>query len=237
MEIIILCIAALALVVAVVAYCRSGASRNQRAVDRARDDKIERLTATAKRAADSVAAHVRAGYQRSIRIIDGLQSRVAALKQEAVEELRGDLRRIAQTLDVLAERAARELKDLKEGLEVTATEAEIGLRLAVDEAKARLKVIQAKRELVLARAAVLRNDLVEAESRVVAALADIEEALALTANHYTSAAALHGQALEMLAAIRAKAVTVKTSLDALIERSNHLLHEMGSAASQERAAA
>lgn len=50
------------------------------------------------------------------------------------------------------------------------------------------------------------------------------------------AAALYQQALEMLAAIRAKAATVK-ALDALIERGNRLLDEMNSGRSQEKAAA
>jgi hypothetical protein len=237
MENFTLVIAVLALILALVAYYRSSGTRRLRALEKALNGKIELLTAVAKRATDSLAAGVRAGYRRSIRIIANLQSRVTALKEGAADEIGDDLRRLAETLNGLAERAARAAKDLKEGIELTVIEAEVGLRLALDEAKARLKVIEAKREILLARAAVLHNDFDEAERRVLAALSYIEEALALTANHYTSAAALYQQALEMLAAIRAKAATVKESLDALIERGDRLLDEMNSGRSQEKAAA
>jgi chromosome segregation ATPase len=159
-------------------------------------------------------------------MIADLQSRVAALKSEAMEELRDDLRTLGERLDQLAEHAARELKDLKAGVDSMLLHAEVGLRLTVDDAKAHLKVIEAKRELILARMAIIRNDLIEAEARVESALRDLEEAQALAVGYHENIAALQEQAQEMLAAIRAKADRLRPAIDALIERSNRLLKEM-----------
>ena len=159
-------------------------------------------------------------------MIADLQLRVAALKPEAMEELREDLRTLGQMLDQLAERAARELKDLKAEVDFVLIDAEVGLRLTVDDAKAHLKVIEAKRELILARMAILRNDLIEAEARIESALRDLEEAQSLAVGHHENIAALQNQAQEMLAAVRAKAGALRVAIDALIERSNRLLKEM-----------
>ena len=185
------------------------------------------FNSSAQAAADGTAAKVRSGYQRNIRMISVLQSRVAALKEEAVEELREDLKVITQRLNQLAERAARELKEVKNELDFTLLEAEVGLRLTVDDAKAHLEVIEATRELVLARRAISRNDLIEAETRVESALRNLEEAQSLAVGHHESIAVLQHQAQQMLVTVRTKAGTMKASIDALIERSNRLLTEMG----------
>jgi len=226
MEILALCISVLSLIVSFAAYYRSGGQRDVRALERTINEKIERLNTMAQRAADNVAARLKAGYERNICTIAALQSRVAALREEAVEEIREDVGRIAHRLDRLAERAARELKDIKAGIEATLTEADIGLRLTVDDAKAHLKVIEAKRELVRARIAILRNDLVEADARVESALRYLEEAQSLALGHHESLAVLQRQAQLMLVAIRTRADTMRASIDALLERSNRLLNEM-----------
>jgi hypothetical protein len=107
----------------------------------------------------------------------------------------------------------------------------------VDDAKAHLKVIEVKRDLLLARLAIQRNDLVEAETRVESALRNIEEAQSLAVGHHESLAALHHQAQEMLVAVRAKAGTMRTLIDALIDWTNRLLSEMSGAASAAKNAA
>ena len=235
MDILSLTIAVLALIIASAAYYRSGGNNRIRGLERALNEKIERLSAKTLRAADSPTASVKPGYQRNVRMISDLQSRVAALREDAIEEIREDLKTIAQRLDRLAERAARELKDLKAGLDFTLMEAEVELRLTVDEAKAHLKVIEAKRDLLRARLAIFRNDLIEAETRLESALRNIEEAQSLAVGHQESLATLQKQTQEMLVAVRAKAGTVKaSSIDVLIERSNRLLTEMSGQPSEER---
>jgi hypothetical protein len=237
MEILTLCISILSLIIGSVAYYRSGGKQDMRALEQTLTNRIEELGATVRRASDSVAATVRAGYERSTRIISDLQAQVAALRKEAVEEIQEDLRMLAQTLDRLAERAAREVKEVKADVSLALAEAEEALRLAVEETKARLKVIQAKQELGLARIAILRSDLIDAEPRVESALRHLEEARSLTAGHVESVTAVQKQAQEMLVAIRRKASTMKASLDALIERNNRLLAEMSSPTSAEKTAA
>jgi hypothetical protein len=170
-------------------------------------------------------------------MISDLQARVAALSEEAVEEIRDDLRGLAAKLERLAERAARELEAIKAGVDFTLMETEIGLRLTADDAKAHLKVIEAKRELVLARMAILRNELAEAEVRVESALRNLEEAQLLALGHHESIAALQKQAQEMLVAIRARAETMRTSIDALLERSSRLLEEMSGLGAATKSAA
>jgi hypothetical protein len=233
MEILSLSIAVLALIIALAAYYRSGSKKHILPLER----ELERLSKITRRATDSVAASVRAAYERNIRTISGLQSRVAALRKEAIEEVREDLRMMAQTLDGLAERDARELKELKDEVSFSLMEAELGLRLTVDDAKAYLKLIEAKRELVLARLTILRNDLVEAEIRVESAFRYIEEAQSLALGHHESIAALQEQAQQMLVAVRTKASTMKASIDALIERSKRLSTEMSGLEAKAKTAA
>lgn len=226
MESVSLFIAVLALVIASAAYYRSDSKKPIRALERAIDEKIQRISAMTQRAADNVAATVKAAYERSIRMISDLQSRVAALREEAVEEILENLGIIGQKLDRLAERAARELKELKNEIDSNLIDAEIGLRLTVDDVKAHLKAIEAKQELVLVRMAVLRNDLIEAERRVESALRNLEEAQSLALGHHENIAALRKPAQKLLVAIHTKANTMRPSIDELIERTNHLLKEM-----------
>ena len=237
MEILALCISVLSLILASVAYYRSGGRQDIRLLERGLNEKTERLSAMAQRATDSVAASVRAGYERSIRMISDLQSQVAALREGAVEEIRDDLRMMAQTLDKLAERAAREIREVKIEVSLAVTEAETALRLAVEEAKARLKVIEAKRELALARIAISRNALSDAQARVESALSYLQDARSLTVDHVESVSAMQKQAQEILVTIRTKADTMKAALDALIERSNRLLTEMSDQGSAVKTAA
>ncbi|TMA88538.1 MAG: hypothetical protein E6J74_27155, partial [Deltaproteobacteria bacterium] len=62
MEILALCISVLSLIVSFAAYYRSGGQRDVRALERTINEKIERLNTMAQRAADNVAARLKAGY-------------------------------------------------------------------------------------------------------------------------------------------------------------------------------
>jgi hypothetical protein len=226
MENVALTILSLSLIISCLAYYRSGRKNDLGTVERTLDQKIERVSLLAKRAADSVAARLRAGYERSLRMISDLQARVAALREEAIEEIRDDLKALAEKLERLAGLASRELEAIKAGVDFSLMETDIGLRLTVDDAKAHLKLIEAKRELLLARRAIIRNELVEAEVRVEAALGNLQEARSLAVGYHDNISALQKQAQEMLIAIRARAETMRTSIDVLLERSSRLLKEM-----------
>ena len=105
-------------------------------------------------------------------------------------------------------------------------ETENSLRRTVQEAKARLKVIEAKDELRMAQNAIEADDLSGAEARVESALNLLEEARSLTADHTEAVTEVQQTAREILAAIRAKANTSKADLDSLMERSDRLLRIM-----------
>ena len=225
MEILALCIAVIALALSLSVYYRGRGHNNLGTMERALKQKLERLSVLAQQATENLAARVSSRYERHLRMIAYLQSRVAALKAEALEEIREDLGGITQELDRLAERARRELKDFKAGLDFTRLEMEVGLRLALDDAKAHLKLIEAKRELVLARMAALRNDLVEAEARMEAALRLIDEARSLAVGYHENLAALQQQAQVMLAAIGKTADATRAAIEAILKRCDHLLQE------------
>jgi hypothetical protein len=233
MEILALAIAVLALLLSFMACYRS----RRKDDDNRLEPEANALDAVEQRASERVAATFKAGHLGNLRVIRDLQSRVAALRQETIEEIREDLINLAQKLDRLAERAARELRDLKDGLDVTLLQLQVGLRLTVDDAKAHLKVIEAKRELIRARHAVSRNDLTEAEWRTEAALRNLEEAESLALGHHENIAALRNQTVELLVAIRAKALTLRATTDALLERTDQLLTEMRDRSTAARSAA
>jgi Mg2+ and Co2+ transporter CorA len=184
-----------------------------------------------------VTAQIKAGYEHSRRVIADLESRLATLREEAIEEIREDVGKLTAILDRLGERAGNELQELKMAANFKMAELEAGLWLSIEDAKAHLKIIQAKRDLVLARVAILRNDLVEAERRVESAAKNIDEARSLALGHHESLDALQRQIQQMLAAVRARADTMKTSIDALIKRSERLLDELGDVSAAARTAA
>jgi uncharacterized membrane protein YphA (DoxX/SURF4 family) len=190
-----------------------------------------------QRPSENLAATLEADHEGNLRVIRDLQSRVSVLRQEAMEEIREDLKILAEKLERLAERATREVRDLKDGLDFTLLEVQVGLRLTVDDAKAHLKVIEAKRDLVRARLAISHNDLSAAEAGVEAALRHLEEAQSLALGHHENIAAVRKQAEEMLVAVRAKAYTLKTSIDALLEHTDQLLEEMRGSSTATRTAA
>jgi len=237
METLALVISIFSLIIGSIAYIRSGGRQDIRAVERALNERIEELRALVHRAGDSLVVSVRAGYQRSIRAIDEMASLVKALSQTAVEEVREDLRAISETLDRLSARASREINEVKAGMSAVVVEAEESLRRAVEEARARLAVIEAKQHLALARLALTRNDLVDAESRIEAAMSSLKTARSLTTGHVESLEDTQKQAQRALVELRAKAGTLKATLDSLIERNNRLLAEMSGETRPSRMAA
>jgi hypothetical protein len=216
MEILALGIAVLALIVGILAFYRS------------RDQGVsnERLSSSVPGPSESTAAQVRHRYDHNQRMIDAMRERMASIKEEALDELREDLQNLTQRLDRLAERVTRELRDLKSGVDSTLLQLEVGLRLTLDDAQAHLKLVEAKRELLLARRAAARNDLAEAAARVATAMRYIGEAQALTFGHHDNLVALQRQAQAMLAAIGKEANATRTAIEALLEQNNRVLAEM-----------
>jgi chromosome segregation ATPase len=237
MEMIALVISILSLIIGSIAYIRSRGRRDIRTVERTLDGRIEELRSLAHRAGDSLAVNVKAGYQRSIRAIGEVVSLVRALNETSVEEVREDLRAISETLDRLSVRAAREINEVKAGMVAAVVEAEESLRRAVEEAGARLAVIEAKQQLALSRLAAARDDLVEAESHVEAAMLSLKTARSLTTEHAESLEDAQKHAQRTLVELRARANTVKATLDSLIKRNNLLLAEMSGGARRSRMAA
>jgi hypothetical protein len=237
MEVLALVISIFSLIIGSLAYIRSGGGQNIRSVEHNLNQKIEELRALVYRAGESLVANVRAGYQRSIRAIDELKALGAALSDVAVDEIRQDLKALFETLEKLADRAVREANNVKTGMTAIVVEAEETLRHAVDEARARLAVIEAKQLLILARLSVGGNNLAEAESHVEAAISHLQRARSLTSEHTESLETVQRQAQRMLTEIRVQSDSLKASLDSLIERNNRLLSEMSYDASSFQPAA
>lgn len=219
-----------------IAYFRSGGKQDISAAERTLNEKIKELETLAHRAGDGLATSVRAGYQRSVRALDELRALMAALSEVAVEEVKEDFKTAFETLDRLAERAAREIKEVKAGMDANVIEAEETLRREVEEARARLAVIEAKQHLLLARLAVRRNDLEVADAQVTAALSHLSTARSQTAKQAESFEATQKQAQRLLAEIRAKADTIKATFELLIERNNRLLAELSDGAREPQVA-
>jgi hypothetical protein len=238
MDILALCISVVSLILSLAAYRRSSGTRhNLHVLERASDDKAERLTSTAQSSTDTDAATARAGYERDLQRIADLRARIAALGKEALEEIRQDLKSVRQRVDRLAKRAAQEIKELRDEANFSLIEAQVGLRLAVDDAVAHLKAIEAKRDLVLARLALLRGDWVDAASRIEAAATKIADARALALGHHQSFDALQAQARAMLVALRTGADTTRASIDALLARIDDLLQRLSDEGAASRSAA
>jgi hypothetical protein len=238
MDVLALCISVVSLIVSFAAYRRSaGARRDLHVLERASADKAERSRSTAQSSADTDAAAVRAAYERDLQTIADLRAHIAALGKEALEEIRQDLKSVRQRVDRLAERAAREIKELQDEARFSLIEYQVGLRLAVDDAVAHLKAIEAKRDLVLARLALLRGDWIDAAARIEAAATKIADARALALGHHENFDALLAQARTLLVALRTGADTTRASINALLARTDDLLQRLSDEGAASRSAA
>jgi DNA repair exonuclease SbcCD ATPase subunit len=175
MEALAIVISIFSLIIGSIAYIRSGGV-DICAVERALNEKIDELRALIHRTEDCLAVIVRASYQRSIRAIDEMASLARELSETAVEEIREDLRAISGMLDTLSARAAREIKEVEAGMSTATVEAEEELSRAVEDAMARLTVIEARHQLALARLAAASDDLADAESRIEATMSSLKTA-------------------------------------------------------------
>ena len=190
------------------------------------NQKMEGVRGSTQKASEGAATTVSERYKRNLRMIGDLQTRATTVQGEALEETRADVGKIMHRLERLAERAKRELRDLKIGLDWTILETEIGLRLTVDDAKAHLKLIEAKRELIFARRAAQRKDLVEARARVEAGLKLIDEAQSLALGQHDNLVALQRQTQAKLAMMDKEAAKTAAAIDAVLERSDRILEHM-----------
>lgn len=222
MDIVALVISIIALILGSVAYLRSGGREDIRAAQKTLKGTIEELGSLVHQTREQMAATVRAGYERSIRAIGAMQSQLAELKKGAAEEMRADIDALERTLEQLAERAARELEEVKTSIGRAVVEAEEAMRRAVEEARARLAVIEAKEQLALARLAVARNNLIDAQSHLNSALSHLKTARSLSGRFMESIVGVQNEAQRLLNESRVKAET----LDSLIEQNNRLLSEM-----------
>jgi hypothetical protein len=225
-EIVGLSIALIALMLGLAAFYRSRRTPVANDGQGSANQNRTGLGGSTEPADEACNAIVRSGYERDLRVIGALQARVAALKAEAFEESRADVGKIVHKLERLAARAKRELRDLKSRLEWTILEMEIGLRLTIDDAKAHLKLIEAKRELIFARRAALANNRAEARARIEAALKLIDEAQSLALGQHDNLVALQRQTQAIVAMLDKEAATTAASIDALLERSNRILDDM-----------
>jgi hypothetical protein len=218
MEILALGIAILALIVGVLAFHRTR--------DKAVLKELERLSSIAQRPRKSIAAKVRGRYEHNQSMIAGMRARIAAIKQEAFDELSEDLESLRQRLRAFGGARQAGAPRSKEWSACHRASSRNRTAAYGDDAKAHLKLIEAKRELLLARRAAERNDLPEAAAGVAAALRHIDEAQALTLGHHDNLVALQRQAQAMLATIGKEADATRTAIEALLEQNNRLLDEM-----------
>ena len=222
MDILVLLISIVALIVSLIAYLRSGGKEDIRAAQKAIKQTVDELTLRVQQTSEQMLAGIKAGYDRSIRGITSMQSRLRELEQVAVAELRADIQALEEALEKLGQEAARELESVESMVGRAVVEAEEAMRRAVEEARARLEVIEAQQQLALARFDIKRGNLVDAQSRLATALAHLNNARTSSTRFTENVAAVQNNAQRLLDESRIKAETLET----LIEQNNRLLAQM-----------
>lgn len=225
MDFIALLVSMFALALAGIAYFRSGGREDLRAAEERLRQSLVELNRVTREASEHLLERLRAGYQSSLRTIELLQSELAELRSRAAAELNAELDALAATLDQLAERSERQLSELKHDLGETVVAAEAMLRRAVDEARARLQVLEAEQELALARADAGRGNLDEARSHIGAAISHLKDARLSSAQFTENVASLQNEAQRLLELARIEAREVEM----LMQRNNRLLAAMSGA--------
>jgi ElaB/YqjD/DUF883 family membrane-anchored ribosome-binding protein len=144
MNTLTLIISLMSLALAATAYWRAGGKQG---VERARLEiqrDIERLSATQKELAESVAQNIAAAYEASRERLEHAREVLRQTKDDAVQGLEQQIKRAQEHLDALAQRLEEGARSAKDATVIAARNAEQAIALRVRRIEARTMLLRAK---------------------------------------------------------------------------------------------
>lgn len=151
------------LVLAAVAYWRSGGHRDLRRARLELERKVEKLRTKQDELAESVAHALSAAYEGSRQRLEAARRQLRELKEEAVEGLAGEVKRAQAELEALAARLEAAAKTAKESTAAAAQKVERTIAFRVRRIEARATLLQAQAKAARAVDAAAKRDFERAD--------------------------------------------------------------------------
>jgi chromosome segregation ATPase len=218
MDIVALTLSAISLVIASVAYWRSGGARD-----------IARLRAELTESANELRARIRTGYEESLARIDRARARLGEIPPHVATSLRASIDTLNQELSRLRQEAQEELERLKTSASSSARAAEQALAMRVRRLEGRVHLFIARAEKVRAEGLAKRGEFASAEDILEEAITRVREAqteLAGMGGEEPSFAHLVGALRQAVRSVRSRAETHKRELEEVIAESDGLLRSL-----------
>jgi len=215
-----LIISVASLVLAGVAYWRSGGKRD-----------LELLREKQKELADVLLLAVEEAYEASRQTLRQTAEGLRNLKDEAVEGLEQQIERAQQQLQALERRLEQTAKAARDNTVAAAQKAERALRLRVHRLEARGSLLYAKASAVLAQRWANKGEFLRAEQRLdqaTAMLALARETLRADHAYDEQLEVVKHSLAEATTAVRAKAQDVRQRIEHVLAETDKLLGSLES---------
>ncbi|MEW6470993.1 MAG: hypothetical protein AB1679_01865 [Actinomycetota bacterium] len=170
MAIAALVIAIISLVLAGVAYWRSGGQRDVQRLDSQLQRQLDALQVKQAELVDHAAQSLAAAYERSRRRLQHVRGRLHDLQVAAEEGLEAQRRRAAEHLEALSQRLEHSAAAAKEATLSAARQAEAGVARRVHRVHARVLILEVKGKATLARRAASADEYDRADTRLTEAM-------------------------------------------------------------------
>ena len=215
-----------AILLAAVAYWRSGGERELAALRNELREELDALRTVKREMGEDLSRRVHAGYEVSLSRIRRAQGRLSALSAEVSTSLRGTVDALSRQLAVLTREAEEGIAKLKTEVSTGAKTTEEALAARVRRIEGRVQVLVARTEISRAEKLAAKSQFVEAEQRLEDAVSKVREVRIRLSEEFEDDPAFSEvlQALQdAIRSVRARADDHRRKIDRVLSASDSLL--------------
>ncbi len=227
MDTLAIVISLISLVLATVAYWRSGGKIDAQRVR----IEIERLKAREKELAESITQTIAAAYEASRQRLQYAREVLRHTKDEAIRGLEEQLRRAQAQLEALAQRLEEAARSAKESSISVARNVERAIALRVRRIEARAKLLRAKAKTIMAVSVASKLDFQRAEQLLEEATDLWREAREVLADDHAYDQlfeAMKRSLRDATIAVQSKAQNARAKIEDVLVETDHLVSSLES---------
>lgn len=221
LEIVALILATISLAIASVAYWRSGGAQD-----------IAKLRSELVETRDALRARLRSGYDESLLRIDHARALLAAIPPQVAATVRGSIDSLNKELSAVRHEVEQELERLKTRASASSQAARDALATRVKQLEGRVRLLVARGEMVRAESLADRGDFAAAEDLLDDALMKVREVqrgLGPLFEGDPAFAHLLATLRQTIRSVQTRAQSRKREIDELIAESDQLLQTLQAA--------
>lgn len=231
MAVAALVIAIVSLVLAGVAYWRSGGQRDIQRFDSQLQRQLDALQMKQAELVEQAAQSLAAAYDRSRQRLQHVRARLHDLHTAAEEGLDAQRRRAVEHLEALSERLEHSAAAAKDATVSAARQAEASIARRVHRVHARVLILEVKGKATLARRAAAADEYDRADTRLSEAielLGDVRSVLRDDHAYDSQLDSLKGNLREAVTAVRTRAEDAKRRIDHVLADADDVITRLES---------